>query len=1275
MNFWTRLVARWTPKPLNQTPWLRLWPRRPLLELLEERMLPSSTAATKPLLDPFGQGAVHFQRNDGQTDPPVNFVAQGSGYAVGLTPTEAIFRLQQASAPAMVSAGHVVRLQFIGANIGARAVGLDSPPGASAHAAASAVSDYSAVEYQNVYRGINLVYYGSGGAVEYDFVVAPGANPGAIALRFQGAQGIHLDQAGNLVVHTAGGDLVETAPVLYQDIGAVRQPVAGRYVLAGSNQASFEIGAYDHSKSLVIDPATHFALSIPNTVAAGSTFGLTVIALDANSAVASDYTGIVQFASSDNQAALPPPYQFTAGDRGIHGFVATLNTLGNQSVTVFDRNNSNIVGGASTNVTITATYVGASGGDWDTATNWSTGIVPSDPSNNIHTAVVIPAGLTVVHSSNTSPFIYSLDVEGTLNLLAGNIQVGAGAVGPGTVTLNGTLNLGGVDSASLGGTLTLNGVNARLTGAGTAVFSDNANNSITFGRSGTIDTGITIRGQHGAVTASSAGVIITNLGKIQADTPDGSGGITVRFTGSTGSGSNAGTIKAVTGGSLTVGSSSAFTNTGTLAADGTGSVLSIGTNGVNPPVWTSPNGTISVTNNATLNLGNQFTQADLAHFTRDAGSTVNLIGTINGGLGLDATTGSWQIVGGTINSGTVSTTGGALLIATSTTGTLSGVTLNGTLDLTSFNSASIAVSGGMTLNGAINVGGSTSFATLNFAGADETITGTGSITFGGSAANSIFAQTANMTVTFDTSLTVHGNSGSIYGVGGVTYVNKGTIEDDVSGGAIAIAPATFSNSTGAVEALNGGTLTVNPTTLTNLSGGTLTGGTWIAFANSTLRGFSSGITTDAASILLSGAGANLYTGASGTTDALAGLSSVTSVGSFTVQNGRNFTTAAGFSNAGSLTVGATSTFTVTSPGAYTQSAGLTVVDGTITSSSPGGAFNIQGGTVWGKGTIADNVSNAGTLIPGEFPGILTITGNYTQTSAGVLEIDIRGTTAGTQYDQLNVSGTATLAGTLNAVLTNGFTPVRGSTIANVVTFASRSGDFTTKNLNQGNGNSFLTGYSGTGLNLFTAPIGTTVYWTNPAGGDWNTASNWSTGAVPIAPDNVYIGIAGSTFAVTLSSGNDAITSLISDDNFTLSGGTLTASGTVQVNGTFILSNGTLANATVVSGTTITVTARPGLSGVTLNGNLDVMANGSAVTVTNGLTENGTASVGGGGGSMTALLFSGTQTLGGTGDVLLDGGTPTGNSGYPDTALVLTVSNTTLTIGAGLTVHGGRAEIG
>ena len=93
------------------------------------------------------------------------------------------------------------------------------------------IANYGQVEYQNVYAGIDLVYYGNQRQLEYDFIVAPGADTTSIRLAFQGADGLSLDSQGNLLVHTAAGDLVEHAPVLYQEISGVRQAVTGRYVL------------------------------------------------------------------------------------------------------------------------------------------------------------------------------------------------------------------------------------------------------------------------------------------------------------------------------------------------------------------------------------------------------------------------------------------------------------------------------------------------------------------------------------------------------------------------------------------------------------------------------------------------------------------------------------------------------------------------------------------------------------------------------------------------------------------------------------------------------------------------------------------------------------------------------------------------------------------------------------------------------------------------------------------------------------------------------------
>src|SRR5262249_13517861 len=107
--------------------------------------------------------------------------------------------------------------------------------------------------------GVNLVYYGNQQQLEYDFQVAPGADPAAITLAFHGAQGITLNAQGDLVLHTSGSDIVEHAPVLYQESGGVRQAVPGGYVLEGNGQVGFQVGAYAPSRPLVIDPVLSYS--------------------------------------------------------------------------------------------------------------------------------------------------------------------------------------------------------------------------------------------------------------------------------------------------------------------------------------------------------------------------------------------------------------------------------------------------------------------------------------------------------------------------------------------------------------------------------------------------------------------------------------------------------------------------------------------------------------------------------------------------------------------------------------------------------------------------------------------------------------------------------------------------------------------------------------------------------------------------------------------------------------------------------------------------------
>ena len=145
-------------------------------------------------------------------------------------------------------------------------MGLDQLPGTSNYLIGNDPSqwhtdipNYARVEEQGVYPGVDLVYYGNQRQLEYDFTVAPGADPGVIRLAFTGAESATLDAQGNLVLQTAGGDVVEQAPVLYQEAGGVRQAVSGQYVLEGDGQVGFAVGATTASQPLVIDPILSYS--------------------------------------------------------------------------------------------------------------------------------------------------------------------------------------------------------------------------------------------------------------------------------------------------------------------------------------------------------------------------------------------------------------------------------------------------------------------------------------------------------------------------------------------------------------------------------------------------------------------------------------------------------------------------------------------------------------------------------------------------------------------------------------------------------------------------------------------------------------------------------------------------------------------------------------------------------------------------------------------------------------------------------------------------------
>ena len=243
-------------------------------------------SATAPRLSSaYGKLPISFEVNRGQADGSVQFLARGAGYTLFLTPGEAVLSLHTPhvktdklgglatpnalrtppSQRTATTPASTVRLQLIGANTKAEVAGIDPLPGKSNYFVGSDpakwhtnVPTYAKVRYTSVYPGIDLLYYGNQeGRLEHDFVVAPGADPGAIAIGLRDSDGAVADQNCDLTLHTKSGDLTLRSPTVYQDIGGQLKTIRATYLLA-NNQIKFQLGSYDRSAPLVIDPVIQY---------------------------------------------------------------------------------------------------------------------------------------------------------------------------------------------------------------------------------------------------------------------------------------------------------------------------------------------------------------------------------------------------------------------------------------------------------------------------------------------------------------------------------------------------------------------------------------------------------------------------------------------------------------------------------------------------------------------------------------------------------------------------------------------------------------------------------------------------------------------------------------------------------------------------------------------------------------------------------------------------------------------------------------------------------
>jgi hypothetical protein len=191
-----------------------------------------------------------FEANHGQFVPGVLYAARGPQYSVVIDSKGASLHLDDAT----------LRLQLIGANAGSRIEAIDELRAKSSYFIGNDhskwrnnIPNFGRVRQASVWPGIDAIYYGSGKQLEYDLVVAPGADPSRIALRFKGANHMALDHDGRLHLRVGDREVIQNAPVVYQTIGGARHEIAGRYIVDGS-RIRFRIGNYDRTQSLIIDP-------------------------------------------------------------------------------------------------------------------------------------------------------------------------------------------------------------------------------------------------------------------------------------------------------------------------------------------------------------------------------------------------------------------------------------------------------------------------------------------------------------------------------------------------------------------------------------------------------------------------------------------------------------------------------------------------------------------------------------------------------------------------------------------------------------------------------------------------------------------------------------------------------------------------------------------------------------------------------------------------------------------------------------------------------------
>ncbi|WP_201496560.1 choice-of-anchor D domain-containing protein [Rubrivivax sp. A210] len=646
-------------------------------------------------------------------------------------------------------------------------------------------------------------------------------------------------------------------------------------------------------------------------------------------------------------------------------------------------------------------------------------------------------------NADASAARYSQSTFGTLGG-TGNLAISGSAVwtvgtmtGPGSTTSNGTLTLSGAGLKDLTAGRTLNT-------AGTTTWTNTAN------ANGRIRTG-------GAAVINNSGSWLDQQAFNGQISPDFGAGGSFNNTGSYTKSGAATTDLAVAfvNGNATPGTGVVNLNAGTLQLSGGGSSL----------------GTFNVVDGTTLAFsGGTYTLGGTV--ASGANGRVLVSGGVVNTQGSKSFAGLLELSGGTLNVNAAASAASYLQSVSSTLGGTGNLTLSGSAVWTA---GTMTGPGSTTSSGTLALSGAglkdlTAGRTLNTAGTTtwtNTANSNGRLRTGGAVAINNSGDWLDQQA-FNGSITPDLGAGGSFNNSG-SYAKTGTGTTDIS---VAFSnPGRLSVSAGQIN-LTGG--------LSNFAGSTLTGGTFEVIGNSTLRITGANIVTNAATLLLDGAGSALLN-ATSNANALAGFNTNTAAGSFSIRNGRNFTSAGAFGNAGIVSVGAASTFTAGSAFTNQVTAQLQLAGGSFAGPSLANA-----GVTSGFGSVAPVVSNSGTVRANG--GMLTLAGGVLG-ATGTVQVDAGATMslgAGSSARNLVHNGTQLALGASNITVFNDY-----------------------DNASFGVGNAFdrRAGVSGSGQILASGTAQQTLNGALVSGGD--------TASATLTLPNIRVGLGGLTTSFTI----------------------------------------------------------------------------------------------------------------------------------------------------------------